>query len=433
MNYLNREILRLSLPNIVVNITVPLLGMVDLSIAGHIGDETYIGGIALGTMIFNIIYFNFSVLRMGTSGYTAQAFGAGDMDEALRILVRGLVIAFSSALLLLIIQKPIAWAASLFLEGSEKALEYAYAYFFVRIWAAPGTLGLYTLKGWFLGMQNARLPMIIEVVLNCINVLCSLVFVFVFDMGVTGIALGTVVAQYSGFLLGIFFWMKKYRHISTFNLRASLDKKALVSFFKVNGDIFLRSLCMLAVFSFIPVCSSKAGANILAANTILMQLFSLFSFFMDGFAFAAEAMVGRFIGEKNREALRLSVKYLMRWGWALTGIVTVIYFFAGHGILSLLTDKQTVITTSMQYFKWTLLVPVTGFAAFLYDGIYVGATASKPMLYIIVAATVVFFAVYFILTPKFGNNGLWIAFLLFLTCRSGLMRIYCDKILYVNN
>lgn len=431
MNPLNREILRLSLPNIIVNITVPLLGMVDLAIVGHIGDASYIGGIALGTMIFNIIYFNFSFLRMGTSGYTAQAFGAGNMEEALRILVRGLAIAFSSAVILLFLQKPIAMLASLVLEGSKDTLEYAYTYFYVRIWAAPATLGLYTFKGWFLGMQNARIPMIIEIVLNSVNVLFSLLFVFVFHMGIAGVALGTVLAQYSGLLLAAFFWLKYYRNIAKVDLRSSLEKSALLGFFKVNGDIFLRSFCLLAVFTFIPVISYKSGDEILAANTVLMQLFSLFSFFMDGFAFAAEAMVGRFIGERDSISLHISVKYLMRWGWALTALFTLIYIVAGNGILSLLTDDNpTVMATSAHYLKWMLIVPVAGFGAFLYDGIYVGATASRAMLYIMFAATVVFFTTFFILNGIAGNDGLWIAFLLFLFCRSILMWWRCDKILY---
>ena len=431
MNPLNREILRLSLPNIIVNITVPLLGMVDLAIVGHIGDETYIGGIALGSMIFNIIYFNFSFLRMGTSGYTAQAFGAGDMKEALRILVRGLAIALSAAVLLLFLQKPIAWLASLVIEGSAQTLEFAYTYFFVRIWAAPATLGLYTFKGWFLGMQNARIPMIIEIVLNSVNVIFSLLFVFVFHMGIAGVALGTVLAQYSGLALALFFWLKYYRNIAKVDLRSCLAKSELLGFFKVNGDIFLRSFCLLAVFTFIPIISGRNSDAILAANTVLMQLFSLFSFFMDGFAFAAEAMVGRFIGERDRISLSTSVKYLMRWGWALTALFTVAYIFAGQGILSLLIDDNPlVMKTAMHYLKWMLIVPVAGFGAFLYDGIYVGATASRPMLYIMFAATVVFFSAYFILNGFAGNDGLWIAFLLFLFCRSILMWWRCDNVLY---
>ncbi len=431
---MNKQILRLALPNIITNITVPLLGMVDIAIVGHIGNASHIGAIAIGTMIFNLIYWNFGFLRMGTSGFTAQAYGANDLDEALRIMVRGIAIALSAALLLILLQYPIAQLCQLLVKSSPDVMTLALTYFFVRIWAAPATLGLYVFKGWFIGMQNSKTPMWIAILLNIINIVFSLLFVIVWKMGIVGVALGTVLAQYSGLAMAIVLWFKKYGHLrSCIDIKGSLKLTEMRQFFKVNGDIFLRTLCLVAVFSFIPAISASMGDSILAANTLLMQLFTLFSYIMDGFAYAGESLVGRYIGAKDKLMLRKSVQYLLRWGIILTGAFTVAYYFWGADILSILTNDKSVIAEAMNYMLWTILVPITGFSAFLFDGIYIGATASKPMRNIMFLATAGFFAGYYILSPIWGNNGLWISFLIFLSLRGGLMWVWNRKIITVKS
>ena len=429
---MNKQILKLALPNIITNITVPLLGLVDIAIVGHIGNEGHIGAIAIGTMIFNLIYWNFGFLRMGTSGMTAQAYGANDMNEAMRIMVRGLAIAFSAATLLILLQYPIARLCEISVDCSEEAMRLALQYFYIRIWAAPATLGLYVLKGWFIGMQNSKTPMWIAIILNIINIAFSLLFVIVWKMDIQGVALGTVLAQYSGFIMAVAFWFRKYGYLRTrINLRESLHLPEMKQFFKVNGDIFLRTLCLVAVFTFIPAISAHMGDSILAANTLLMQLFTIFSYIMDGFAYAGESLVGRYIGAKDQKNLRLSVKLLLRWGMIITLIFTVLYFFFGEYILMVLTNKRAVIDEAMKYITWTLLVPITGFSAFLFDGIYIGATASKSMRNIMFVATAVFFIAYYALAPMLGNDGLWIAFLFFLTLRGGLMWLWNGRIIAV--
>ena len=427
---MNKQILRLTLPNIITNITVPLLGMVDLAIVGHIGDASHIGAIALGTTIFNLIYWNFGFLRMGTSGLTAQAYGANNTDESLRILVRGITIALSAALLLLLLQTPIAALARRLMHRSEQIIALTLTYFYVRIWAAPATLGLYVLKGWFIGMQDSRTPMVIAILLNIVNILFSLLFVIVFHMDIAGVALGTVLAQYSGLLMAIGCWFYKYGHLRRqINIRESLHWEDMKRFFHLNSDIFLRTLCLVAVFAFIPFISYHMGDDILAANTLLMQLFTLFSYIMDGFAYAGEALVGRFIGADDEPSLRKVIRYLIYWGCGLTALFTVLYIFYGEWILRILTDKGEVISTAMNYMKWTAAVPIAGFAAFLFDGIYIGATASKAMRNIMFIATAVFFGGYYCLSPSLGNDGLWIAFLLFLVFRGGLMWIACGRVI----
>lgn len=419
---LNKQILRLAIPSIVTNITVPLLGMVDVAIVGHIGNASYIAAIALATMVFNLIYWNFGFLRMGTSGLTAQAYGADNQAECLSILVRGMTIALVAAVLLIALQQPIDFLCRRYIRSSQETLDLTLVYFHIRIWAAPATLGLYALKGWFIGMQNAKAPMWIAILLNIINIVGSLLFVFVFHYGIAGVAWGTVIAQYSGLAMAIGIWLKQYGHMRHgIRVRESLRLEEMTRFFKINADIFLRTLCLIAVFTFIPYISAEMGDEVFAANTLLMQLFTLLSYIMDGFAYAGESLVGRFVGMRDEQALRRVVRLLLLWGLGMATLFTLLYATCGRGLLGILTNKQDVIDTAMQYMVWTVLVPFTGFAAFIYDGIYIGATASKAMRNVMFVATAVFFIAYYALHRTLGNDGLWIAFLLFLTLRGGIM------------
>ena len=419
---MNREILRISIPSIVTNITVPLLGMVDLAIVGHIGDAGYIAAIALATMVFNLIYWNFGFLRAGTTGLTAQAFGAEDKEEYLNVLVRGIAIALSAAVLLLLLQWPIALLCKRFIHSSPTTINLMLTYFYIRIWAAPATISLYVLKGWFLGMQNAASPMWIATILNLVNIVFSLLFVYAFDAGIAGVAWGSVVAQYSGLLLAIIIWIRRYGHLwHDIRWRAALQLRKMVRFFKVNADIFLRSLCLIAVFTFIPYISANMGEEILAANTLLMQLFTLTSYVMDGFAYAGESLVGKYVGARNSELLHKVVRLLVWWGVALAVFFTLLFVFGGEALLRVLAKDEEVIGTAMQFMFWTYLLPFTGFAAFIYDGIYIGATASAAMRNVMFVATAVFFALYYALVARWGNHALWFAFIFFLIFRGGLM------------
>ncbi|MDR0604653.1 MAG: MATE family efflux transporter [Bacteroidales bacterium] len=428
---MNNRILRLAIPNIITNITVPLLGMVDIAIVGHIGDKTHIGAIAIGTMIFNFIYWNFGFLRMGTSGFTAQAYGARDFNEAMRILVRALVIALCVAFLLIILQFPIGWFSLHIVDGSQNVEQLAYNYFRVRIWAAPATLALYSIKGWFIGMQNARIPMYIAIVMNVLNIGFSLIFVFVFHWDIEGVALGTVFAQYGGLLLAIVLWMMYYRRfISYFDLKESLRLAEMKQFFKVNLDIFIRTLCLVSVFTFIPVAGAKMGDTILAINTLLMQFFTILSYFMDGFAYAGEALTGRYIGAKDKAALRLCIRLIFRWGLGLSILFVLLYAFVGENLLWILTNDVSIIKEASLFYWWVLFIPVVGYAAFLWDGIFVGATASKTMRNAMLISTSLFFIVYYSLAEWIGNNALWLALILFLATRGLIQWMYSPKAIY---
>lgn len=427
---MNKKILNLAIPNIISNITVPLLGMVDLAIVGHLGKETYIAAIALGGMIFNFIYWNFSFLRMSTSGFTAQAYGAENNRRIMQILVRGITIALVAAFILLLLQRPIAWFSRSIIDSGTPTINLALDYFFVRIWAVPATLTLYVTNGWFIGMQNAKTPMYVTLVSNVANILFSSLFALVLNMGIQGVALGTVVAQYCGLLLSIVLFFKDYRPLlATVEIPQSLVLNEMKNFFKVNIDIFLRNICVIAVFTFIPYISASMGDRILAVNTLLLQLFMLFSYIMDGFAYAGEALTGRFIGAKNYPSLQKAINYLLIWGAIIAFSFTALFFVAGDKILYILTDNISIIKEAMKYIHWIILVPIAGFAAFLFDGIYIGATASKAMRNIVVIATILFFMIYYLFESKLENNGIWTALLLFLTIRSILMWSFNQKVL----
>ena len=444
---MNKRILSLALPNIITNITVPLLGMVDMAIVGRLS-ASHIGAIFIGTQIFNLIYWNFGFLRMGTSGFTAQAYGAHNFDEAVRIFVRAIAIAIAVAFTLILLQWPISRLSLLIFKGGHEVIQLALTYFFVRIWAAPATLGLYAIKGWFIGMQNSRLPMWIAIFLNCVNIVCSLLFVLVFHWDIKGVALGTVIAQYSGFAIGLFFLVREMRLIKPYTtiqlkiiplLKASLHWSQLKLFFKVNGDIFLRTVCLSAVFTFITAASSHISAEVLAIDALLMQFFTLFSYIMDGFAYAGESLVGRYIGARDSRSLHLSVKLLLRWGLGLTLLFTALYAIGGEWFLHIFSDKPNIIQGTLHYLFWTLIIPVCGFSAFLFDGIFVGATASRTMRNSMFVASATFFAFYYLgkhflsahlADPFVWNNILWTAFMAFLALRGLLQALYLNKSVY---
>lgn len=411
---------------------MPLLGLVDLSIVGHLESEDYIGAIALGGMIFNFIYWNFSFLRMGTSGFTAQAFGARNLKESVAILSRSLIVGFAGALLLIAGQTLISDLSFFLVKGSKEVESLASQYFYIRIWAAPATIGLYSLTGWFIGMQNAKTPMYISIIVNILNILFNLLFVYVFDMKSNGVALGTAISQYAGFFLAIIMLFRYYKKILKHWVYESILKwEKFVDFFKVNKDIFIRTFCLIFVFSFFTAQSAKSGDTLLAVNTLLLQFFMVFSYLIDGFAYAAESLVGKSIGAKNPAQLRKVIRLLFLWGAGISILFTLTYLFAGDKLLFLLTDNSKVIEQTQPYIFWIVFIPLITFAAFIWDGIYIGALASKGMRNSMLISTIlVFIPAYFILQPALGNDGLWIAMNAFMISRGITLTIMSKKDIY---
>ena len=436
---MNKQILHLAIPNIISNISVPLLGIVDMALMGHMDSDAYIGAIALGALIFNFIYWSLGFLRMGTSGFTAQAFGREDQQEAILVFSRALFIAISISLVMVVLQRPIEWLSFLLLEGETDVESLAMDYFRIRIWAAPATLGQFALLGFFLGMQNARFPMYVLVTANVINIIFNAIFVLVLDMGSNGVALGTVIAQYSGLLLASCLLVKKYRYLFPYwNRKLMLQWDRLKAFLMVNKDIFIRTMSLVLVFTFFTATSASADAEdqgadtILAVNSLLMQFFMFFSFLIDGFAHAAEALSGRFIGAKSRRNLNRSIRILFAWGTGIAVSFTFIYLLAGELILGLLTDNHEVIRNAAPFFPWVVLVPLASFVAFIWDGIFIGATAGRQMRNAMLISTLlVFFPSYYLLNPLIGNHGLWLAFILYMLSRGVTMTFMRKKALQI--
>ncbi len=390
MKNLNRDILKLAVPSILANITVPLVGMVDIAVAGHLdaGAATMIGGIAIGTMLFDLLYWNFAFLRVGTGGLTAQAFGRGDMKECARIFTRSTGIALACALALIAVQWIFVKAAFLVVDCTPEVRVLASQYFFIRIWAAPATLGLMSFKGWFIGMQDTVSPMITDLVVNGMNIVMSIVLAFGLGswegMGFAGIALGTVAAQYSGLLVAVLLLLLKYRRkvISTMRkdeLRGVFKGAETRRFFVLNRDLFIRSLCFIAIYIGFTIISARYGDLLLAVSSIMMKLLMIFSYFTDGFAYAGEALSGKYIGAQDKPMLRQTVKWTFVWSMGIAVLFVGIYAFGGMGLLKMMTSDTGVVEAAGEYIPWLLLMPVIGCAAFTWDGIYIGATASKAI------------------------------------------------------
>lgn len=419
---INKSILKLAVPSIIANITVPLVGMADVAIAGHLNADaaTLIGGIAIGSMLFDLLYWNFGFLRVGTGGLAAQAFGRGDRKDCATILARALAMSMAIAAVLLAIQWIFVKAAFLVVDCSEEVRALATRYFFIRIWAAPATLSLMALKGWFIGMQDSVSAMVCDITVNVVNIAMSVILALgltiggislIPSIGFSGIAAGTVLAQWTGLLTAISIVLFKYRRntisfLDKNDLRSIFDGDQTRRFFSMNSDLFIRSLCFIAIYIGYTIISARYGDTLLAVSSILMKLLMIFSYFTDGFAYAGEALTGRYIGAKDGANVRATVKWTFVWSMGLALLFIGIYHFGGNGLLHAMTSDESVIAAARGYMPWLLLMPVVGCAAFTWDGIFIGATASKEMRNSMLWSVVAFAAIYcsgvLILSPQQG-------------------------------
>ena len=433
---LNKEILRLSIPAIISNITVPILGLSDTTISGHLGSELYIGAIAVGTMMFNVVFWLFGVLRMGTTGLTAQAYGARDNDECRKLLVRACALGLIIGVVILLLHIPIRWLLLLLISPEGQVADYASDYFNICIWGAPALLFNMAVMGWFLGVQNTVVPMIISVSVNIVNIILSLCFVFLFDMGFDGVAYGTMISNWVGVGIAILYVLKFYEWRFPRICRTDiLQLSDMGRFFKINTDIMFRSACIMSVSLTVTSIGAQLGALTLAANAIIMQFFILFSYFMDGFAFAAEALSGKFVGARDLQNLKRVINRLLLWALGVASVFTIIYIGGYKFIVSFITNEENVIATVDKYSLWLKLIPLVTVAAFIYDGIYIGLTATRQMLIATFLSAMAFLSICFI--HPFGgnlidlpqNHTLWIAFLTYLLLRGVMLGFYTKRLL----
>ncbi len=396
MKPLDREILRLALPSILANITVPLVGMVDLAVAGHLGSlgeaATLIGGVSVGTMLFDLLYWNFGFLRVGTGGLTAQAYGREDWQGTRVILFRGVVLALLIAALILVLQWPFVHLALYVTHGSDAVRELALRYFFIRIWAAPATLSLMSIKGWFIGMQDTVSSMATDLVVNVVNIVASVILGR--WIGFAGIAWGTVIAQFTGLAFaGVL--IARRMPPGKGGIRQAVSGADLGAFLTMNGNLFVRSLCMVAIYVGFTMISARYGDLVLAVGAILMKLLLLFSFFTDGFAYAAEALVGKFIGRRDIPAVKMTVRHVFVWSMGVGMFFVLVYLFGSDPVFRVLTSDAQVVQAARPFYFWLLLMPPIGCAAFTWDGVFVGATASRSLRNSLVWALLAFFGLWF--------------------------------------
>ncbi|MBR3911107.1 MAG: MATE family efflux transporter [Alistipes sp.] len=426
---MNREILRIALPNIISNITVPIMGIVSTMIAGHLGDSvTTIGALAIGVSIFNFIYWNCSFIRMGTSGITAQAFGAGDNHTTTLMLARAVVVSVAVGFTMLLFQKPLGLVALKIMNGGEMVADY----FFARIWAVPAGVLLFGLNGWLTGMQNAVIPMIVAIVVNIIHIACSLWFAFPLGMGIVGIAYASVVAQWTGVAItAAITWWHYGNRLERITWREVMDMQAMRAFFVINRDIIIRTLCICAAYTFFTAASARMDdATILAVNTILLELFTLFSYMNDGFAYAAEALTGRFIGARDGRSLRECVKKCMVWCMVVGMAYVALYVGWWRELLGLFVEDganaEQIIEYAGRYIGWIIIIPLAASLPFMMDGIMVGATQSRIMRNSMVLATAAYFLLFYTLEPVIGNNALWLAFTSYMFLR-GVFQYFMSR------
>lgn len=422
-NSLDRQILGLALPAIVANITTPLLSLVDVAIVGHLGSAVYVGAIAVGGSIFSMLYWLFGFLRFGTSGLTAQALGRGSARQTSLLLQRSLLIALGFGIILITAHYPLGHAALSFMDTDADTAGKAWLYFSILIYGAPASLATFALTGWFVGMQDTRTPMWISLLVNVVNITASLILVYAMDYDLAGVAYGTLLAQWAGFIVSAATCAIHYK-VRPQPLSELLHVSELKTFFKVNTDIFLRTVCLIAVTVWFTRTGAGLGPVMLAVNTLLMQFFILFSYIMDGFAFAGEAICGKSYGASDSHSLNRQIHRLLQWGLALATVFTAGYALGGQYLITLLTNDSGVIETAEKYRLWAAGIPLAGFMAFTWDGVLTGVTRTRLMLGTMSAASAIFFILYLLLFPATGDHGLWTAFLAYLFTRGCLQHIF---------
>lgn len=442
MKEVNKDILRLAIPSILANITIPLVGIVDTAIVGHLSDASAIGGIAIGTMLFDLLYWNFGFLRVGTSGLTAQAFGRskvrGDRlavsDECRRILVQSTTIAMLAALAIWAIQWLFVTVVLAIVPCSEEVADVARSYFFVRIWAAPATLMLMAMKGWFIGMQDTKSPMAIDILVNVVNMLASYCLAVHTPLGVVGVAWGTLYAQYSGLILGALIMAFKYGiiHVGFREMRAGMRGPEMRRMMALNGNLFIRSLCFMVVYVGFTSLAGKYGDTELAVSSILMKLFMFFSFFVDGFAYAGEALVGKEWGKSSmtnhQSSIGPTVRVLFNWAIGVGLVFTALYAIGGKGCIELLTSDAEVIAASSKYLGWLIAMPIISTLAFMWDGVYVGATAGVQIRNSMIWAAAGFVIGYVATFTWLGPQALYIGYFAHLIARAVYLTIVWKKV-----
>ena len=426
----HRRVLVLAGPIMLSNISVPLVGAVDTAVVGRLPDPAAIGAVALGALIFSILYWGFGFLRMGTTGFIARAVGAGDRQQLLDTLLRVLVIAAAMGICIVLLGVPIIQFALYLLEGTAQVETLTRDYALIRIWSAPATLSIYVFTGVFIGMHNTWYAFALQLILNITNVVLDLVFVLVLDLGVEGVATATLIAEYLAVCFGVYFLRHQIRQaFELIDIKRLLDRTALKKLFQANSDIFIRTLGVTFAFAYFTAESARLGEVILAANAILMHLQSIMAYTLDGFAHAAEALTGSAYGASKRKEFKRAVLLTSYWAAIMAFIITLIYWMFGSAILSLFTDIDSVLQISNLYLPWLIILPLLSIWSFQFDGIFIGSGYTREMRNAMVVSVVAYLALLSFLVPWLGNHGLFLGLSLFMVLRAVTLAFYYPRIL----
>jgi MATE family multidrug resistance protein len=420
---------RLAGPIILSNLSVPLLGAVDTAVVGHLPDAAYVGAVAVGATIFNFLYWGFGFLRMGTTGFAAQAYGGGDGDELAAVLARALLLALGLGLVLMALQLPIRHLALALIAASPRVASLAGQFFQVRIWSAPATLANYALLGWLLGVQRPRAALALQVFMNGLNILLNLLFVVGFHWGVRGVAGATVLAEYAATGLGLLLVARALPRPLRLERSRILDRGRLVALIRVNRDIFIRTLCLVLAFAYFTARGAAMGDVLLAANAVLLNFQSLMAYALDGFAHAAEILVGSAVGARDRAAFSAAVRAATGSAAALAVGFALAYAVAGDALVGLFTELPAVRAAAHEFLPWLILSPLLSVWSFQLDGVFIGATRTVEMRNGMIIALACYLAAALLLVPLLGNHGLWLALMLLMVARAVPLALWYPRIL----
>jgi MATE family multidrug resistance protein len=425
----HRQVWQMAGPLIFANVSVPLLGAVDTAVVGHLPEVYYIGAVAIGAMLFTYIHHLFNCLRMGTTGPTAQARGAGDFAEVRALIGRALLLAAAIGGALIVLQLPILAFAFWLIDASPQVEHFARQYFLIRIWSMPAALAGYAIIGWYYGLRDARTPLVIQVVTNVLNIGLDFLFVFGFGWGVAGVATASVIASYAGLLLGMWYVWRTLRALPGSGYAKLLDRARLIRMVSINGDLVLRTFCVVSVLGLFMAKSAELGDLTLAANQVLHNFLMFTSFGLDAFAHAAEAILGEAVGRRDRPAFQRAKRVVFLWAVIVGVLNAVIYAVAGHGIIALLTGIAEVRAMAGQWLPWVILLPLVSLWAYTYDGVYLSATRTTAMRNTVILSFIAYVTLLFTIVPAYGNVGLWIALATFLGLRGLLLHLLYPTLL----
>jgi MATE family multidrug resistance protein len=414
---------------ILSNISTPLLGLVDTAVLGHLNAEQFLGAVALGGLIFSFIFWGFAFLRMGTTGLTAQAFGEANRTELNSILIRALTLALIISSLVLLSQKIIAEVSFFILESSSVVEQMALQYFEIRIWSTPATLGLYVLMGWLLGQQRVRIALLIVLITNISNICLDLLFVYHLNMQVAGVALASVIAEYTGFIvalaivLGLITKRLRYKNEVFWNWSYLANINKFKNMLVINNQIFIRTWCLIFAFAFFTAQSAKISEMVLAVNAVLLNFQMFMAYALDGFANAAEALVGKAVGAKNKLMLRQAILTTYVWSLVVAILFACFYLQYGLQVIDLLTSLEAVRAMAYEFLPWLIFMPLVSFMSYFFDGVFIGAMMTRQMSNTMMFSLFAVFLPVWYFTQSWGNEGLWLAMTLFMVARSLSMAI----------